>query len=116
MQRDIERRRGLLKGLIGAAIGTSMAELARGAGGAGAREQATQPSAALIASSRDFGAVGDGKADDTAALQRAFDHGGLVIVAAGTYCYSELRAGKPLILQGEGARSSIFRKTSPGGD
>ena len=34
---------------------------------------------------RDFGAVGDGTANDTAAIQRAIDAGGTVYVPAGTY-------------------------------
>ena len=41
----------------------------------------------------DFGARGDGRADDTAALQRALDQGGVIDLGAGTY-----RITRPLIL------------------
>ena len=36
-------------------------------------------------SAQAFGAVGDGKKDDTAALQAALDAGGLVVLTKGTY-------------------------------
>jgi hypothetical protein len=104
--RHIENRRMLLKGLVGAAIGTTVAEAA---------QKDSQPSKALV-SARHFDAVGDGKTDDTRALQRAFDQGGLLILPGGTYCYSALRATKPLIVQGHGARSAVLRKTSADGD
>jgi len=39
---------------------------------------------------RDFGAVGDGRADDTAAIQRAIDAGGIVRFPAGTYLTGSL--------------------------
>ena len=48
-----------------------------------------------IISVRDFGAVGDGKADDTAAMQKAVDaaaeRGATALVPAGTYSCSALR-------------------------
>lgn len=39
---------------------------------------------------RDFGAVGDGKTKDTAAVQRAIDAGGMVHFPPGTYCCGTL--------------------------
>lgn len=38
---------------------------------------------------KDFGAVGDGSTDDTAAIQAALDIGGLVLVPAGTYIITD---------------------------
>ncbi len=39
---------------------------------------------------RQLGAVGDGKADDTAALQKALDKGGWILIPPGTYNYSKV--------------------------
>ena len=59
---------------------------------------------------RDFGAVGDGKADDTAAIQRCFDAlpvtGGPIVLSPGTYrCTTTLKlTGKSNVtLTGQGA-------------
>ncbi|MCD6073279.1 MAG: hypothetical protein K0Q70_162 [Rhodospirillales bacterium] len=59
---DIDRR-----GLF--AAGTGLAVL----GAAGSVAAAEMPKPGPMASARDFGAVGDGNADDTAAIQRAFE-------------------------------------------
>jgi len=56
-------RRGLLAG------GTGLAMF----GAAGAALAADNPRPGQMASARDFGAVGDGNTDDTAAIQRAFE-------------------------------------------
>lgn len=59
-----------------------------------------------MVSVRDFGAVGDGKTDDTAALQRALDAAAgsraTVLVPAGTYLCSTLTVPSHVTLQGEG--------------
>ena len=46
------------------------------------------PTLALAASVRDFGAQGDGVADDTAAINAALSTGGAVFVPPGTYLFS----------------------------
>jgi len=59
-------------------------------------------------SARDFGAVGDGVADDTAAIQKALDSltsGGIVNLPAGAYVLSDsLKVPQRGTLLGEGAR------------
>jgi len=55
---------------------------------------------AFAGSVRDFGAIGDGVADDTVALQRAIDAGGVVAIPSGTYLTGTLylRSGVTLDL------------------
>ncbi len=72
---------------------------------------------------RDFGAAGDGAADDTAAMQRAIDAAAerraIVGVPAGTYCVSTLKLHPQTGLAGEATWSyrdfggSILRLTDP---
>lgn len=58
---------------------------------------------------RDFGAVGDGVANDTAALQAALDVGGLVFFPPGTYRITAgLTISPDTILQGAGRRRAII--------
>lgn len=72
-----------------------------------------QPAGAL--NIRTFGAVGDGVADDTAALQAAIDTawnagGGTVFVPAGQYVVtSQIVLGKGVRLVGAGTRASIIQ-------
>lgn len=72
---------------------------------------------------RDFGAVGDGIADDTAAVQKFFDflrnNGGIGYVSGGTYdlkstiqCY----AVKPYMVLGPGLNCAVFRGSFNGYD
>jgi hypothetical protein len=104
MQDATQPRRRFIRGIVATAVTAGLVESASG--------QETRPSGD-IRCVRDFGTTGDGKTDDTAALQRALDHGGMILLPGGTYCFTTLRATRPLILQGEGARSAILRKTSP---
>ncbi len=66
----------------------------------------------------DFGAVGDGVADDTAAIQAAIDSvnaagGGNVIAPEGTYlCSSALTLKNNVILNGNGPKATILQFTS----
>jgi hypothetical protein len=56
---------------------------------------------------RDFGAVGDGVADDTSAIQSAIDAGTCVRIPAGIYRVSRLRLKSNLALVGDGAGSVL---------
>jgi hypothetical protein len=86
------------------------------------------PADANLVNVRDFGVVGDGRHDDTAALQSAFDHALLappgkpghfnvtVLIPAGTYLISDtIDYGKQpgwakrIQVQGEGSGSTIIR-------
>jgi len=63
----------------------------------------------------DYGAVGDGIADDTAALQAAFDAGAEndlpVYIPAGIYNYSKLLYIDSITVFGQGPEESILRAT-----
>jgi hypothetical protein len=54
-------------------------------GGTGAQDRTVQNRLQDFVSVKDFGAVGDGVADDTAAIQAAIDGGGTVFLPEGTY-------------------------------
>ena len=51
---------------------------------------------------KDFGAVGDGVTDDTAALQAFFDAGGNLYLVEGTYLYDYLEFNTPFSMTGNG--------------
>jgi hypothetical protein len=70
-----------------------------GACSGGSRKRSSSKTPSGARSVKDFGAKGDGSADDTAAIQRAIDAGpGTVFLPAGTYLVSH-RAGQPLALR-----------------
>ncbi len=65
-----------------------------------------------------FGARGDGKADDTAALQRALDQGGVIDLGAGTYRITrtlvlDLKRTGPVALQGHGTATLVMEGPGP---
>jgi len=61
---------------------------------------------------KDFGAVGDGVTDDTAAIQAALDSGaGGVYLPEGTYLFSTLTVNKNTRLHGASTRTSILKHT-----
>ena len=71
-----------------------------------------------ITSVKDYGAVGDGVTDDTAAIQAAItavgsSNNGKIIFPAGIYKISaELSITSPVILCGDGPKASVIRQTS----
>jgi len=82
--------------------------------GTGAVATTVQAKLRETVSVKDFGAVGDGLADDTAAFQNALSHGGAIFVPSGTYriggalsLTSSGASPKDLILFGESAASVI---------
>ncbi|MDI9445891.1 MAG: glycosyl hydrolase family 28-related protein, partial [Planctomycetota bacterium] len=60
---------------------------------AAAQPQAEPRQGAALLTVRDFGASGDGQADDTAAIQRAADRGGEIRFPRGTY-----RISRPVVI------------------
>ena len=74
--------------------------------------EAPIPSPPVKASVKDFGAVGDGKTDDTAAFKKAIEatENGALLIPAGRYVLSDIlyiRKGH-LVLRGEGTDKSVL--------
>jgi hypothetical protein len=80
-----------------------------------------------VVSVKDFGAAGNGVADDTAAIQAALDAvagrgGGTVLVPAGTYVVAPsgattwLKVGSDTTVQGAGESATVFRVKKDAGD
>jgi Pectate lyase superfamily protein len=69
------------------------------------------PPDANVANVKDYGAVGDGKTDDTTALQQALNANRYVYLPRGTYLVSKTLTTEPkrVILQGESQQGSIIR-------
>lgn len=95
-------RRGFLKaaglGLAALPLAPALPALAGGAGAADGPPQGVRLDV------RDFGAVGDGKAKDTLAIQQALDRcallgGGEVFIAAGTYLTGSISIGSHTLLR-----------------
>ena len=61
---------------------------------------------------KDFGAVGDGVTDDTAAIQAAINSSGKVFFPRGTYSHTDLNVYSSTLLVGEGKNKSILRARS----
>jgi hypothetical protein len=76
------------------------------------RGEAAIPEVPVAANVKDFGAIGDGEADDTAAIQKAIDatSRGAVLLPAGRYRVSAiLRIEKSgIVLRGEGPARSVL--------
>lgn len=78
--------------------------------GTGATSRTVQSKLRDVVSVKDFGAVGDGVANDTAAIQAAVDTGRVVFVPAGTYKITAsitLTSGGGLV--GEGEKTNFVR-------
>lgn len=70
---------------------------------------------------RDFGAVGDGVADDTRAIQAAIDAvayygGGSVVVPVGVYVVDGVTLHAGVSLEGESRNASILRQSDESGN
>lgn len=85
--------------------------------GIGAVQRTVQSKLQDVASVKDFGAVGDGVADDTAAIQTALSSGILSLYfPSGTYLVaSTLLCSEPVALYGNGPNSSIIAFTGTTG-
>lgn len=80
--------------------------------GAGAVTRTAQDKMREVVSVKDFGAVGDGVTDDTAAIQAALNSGcGSVYLPEGTYLFSTLTVNKNTRLHGASTRTSILKHT-----
>lgn len=89
--------------------------------GIGAIARTIMDKAREIVSVKDFGAVGDGITDETAAIQAAVDAvgangGGVVYFPAGTYLVSQLNiASDDVSLRGESKKSTTIGRVANGG-
>ena len=89
-------------------VNTNSSQLVYNQGGAGAQDRSVQSRLRDFVSVKDFGAVGDGVTDDTAAVQAAIDAvraagGGTVLLPAGSYvCSSQIILKQGVNLVGEG--------------
>lgn len=91
--------------ILGESNGSSLIKYAPS--GTGAVTTTVQTKLRETVSVKDFGAVGDGVTDDTAAIQAAVtavSSGGVVLLPAGTYLVSTINVtGKSVVLSGYGA-------------
>ena len=86
-----------------------------------ASSQAAKDKLREFVSVKDFGAVGDGAADDTAALKAAIDDvsaagGGVVRIPRGTYKHTGLTLPANITLQGEGYHVTVLDYTTATGN
>lgn len=76
----------------------------------GARRGASPARTRTVVNARDFGANGDGRADDTAAVQAALSSGNDVFVPAGTYVVANVQPVSNQRLFGEGLKSVLKQR------
>jgi hypothetical protein len=100
-------------------IGTTSADLVTYTpAGSGAVARSAASKMGDVVSVRDFGAVGDGVADDTAAIQAASlavsnAGSGTLYIPKGTYKYTRLTIRSGVIFRGDGAQSTFLVCTDP---
>lgn len=85
--------------------------------GTGAVDTTVQTKLRESVSVKDFGAVGDGVTDDTAAIQAAIDSfssGGTVKIPSGTYKVTTINVPGDISLHGEGIDQTIFKCVGTG--
>jgi hypothetical protein len=82
--------------------------------GTGAVVRTAQSKMRDVVSVKDFGAVGDGVADDTVAIQNALNAANYVFLPPGTYLFSTLTVRQNTRLQGASTRTSILKHTGAG--
>lgn len=82
--------------------------------GTGATSRSTQSKLREVISVKDFGAVGDGAADDTVAIQAAVTQAGVeagvVFVPSGTYISTTIDVPSNVTIYGEGPGLSIIKR------
>lgn len=101
----------------GATRQAAVSQLGFLADGASAATRTIQEKLRDFVNVKDFGAVGDGVADDTAAVQAAIDYatangGGTVYLSPGTYKVTTLVLKEFVELVGQSARDTIINATS----
>ena len=111
---DRYNRRSFLKWSAAAGVGGALAS-ARVAGAQETESETPVLKGELVVNVKDYGALGDGAADDTSAIQSALDDassrgGGTVLIPAGTYSTSKtIRIPGGVALIGSGVSSSVLR-------
>jgi uncharacterized protein YjbI with pentapeptide repeats len=78
--------------------------------GTGAVQRTVESKLQDVVSVKDFGAVGDGVVDDTAAIQAAINSAKRIFVPSGTYIVSHIDLASNKTLYGEGWTSKIKQK------
>lgn len=97
---------------LAASSGTSLVGFLQS--GTGATARTAQAKLRDVVSVKDFGAVGDGVTDDTAAIQAALNVGQSVYIPPGTYLFSTLTVYGNTRLFGASTRTAILKHTGAG--
>ena len=84
--------------------------------GTGGVERTLQAKLEDVVNVKDFGAVGDGVTDDTAAIQAAVDIGSSVYFPDGTYLMGAVTINSDITIKGSGVNAVILRPTNFDGD